>query len=85
MTNYNFKNQDEMINKLPALSNDELIDLFNEEIETGSILKPISDFMYAMQKELENREIDYSEVMDEYLLLKKVKVRLEGNRLVEAS
>lgn len=85
MSNYNFKHQDEMKNKLPALSNDELIDLFNEKIETGSILKPISDFMFAMQKELENREIDYSEVMDEYLLLKKVKVRLEGNRLVEAS
>lgn len=69
---------------LQTLSNQELVAYYNRNIQTENIFTdPMTDMVIDVAKEFKRRGIDYSRAMDQFMFLKKTRLKLMGHYVAE--
>ena len=72
---------EEFLEKMRTLSNDEIIELLNNEISITGWVTARASYLAAIKYEIERRKIDFSEIGDAYCLSLRSKVILKSNKL----
>jgi hypothetical protein len=77
------KNYKEYKERFSDMSDEQLIDAFNREVNNIGWTSSRAFYLVALQEEFENRNYDYSEIGDKEGLSLKNKIKLIGKKVVK--